>query len=215
MLRQKPRVAYCGLTIIMSNPSRFDTMRLLTANGGAMFNDYCLRPEFNLLQSDIRLMEDSSPLLPNTKCILLLGQSAAWKYLPETNGQFLGAIRGAVYEYKSIPTICSFNPQDAVDYKNYEDTLNPMSKDYTGNDSLSDSDEEDEGDVKSFGATKRANYAFWLRRDVWKCKQILTGRNGTDSKKYPLYHIYPSSEEVINILTNTKNEILILSRHRD
>lgn len=206
MLRTKPRLTYCGLTVIMSNQSRFDTLRLLSANGGQMFNNYCLRPELNEMQIDIRLMEDTTPLLSNTKCILLLGESAMHRHLPETIGSELGAMRGSLFYYNNIPTICSFLPQESVDFKNYESTHNVLSKDYTPDDSLSDDDEE-EGDVKAFGRTKRANYAFWLRADVCKCKRILQGQLPI-SIQPPTYKVYPPADEAINFLSNEKGKFL-------
>lgn len=212
MLHNKPKFKYVGLTIVLSNPSRFDTLRLLSANGGQMLDNFCLRPEFNSMQCDVRLMEETAPLLPDTKCILLLGEAAMHKFLPETINSELGAMRGSLFYYKSIPTICSFSPQDAVDYKNYESTLNPLSKDYTPDDSIS-SDDEDEGDVKSFGKTKRANYSFWLRADVRKAKNIL--RNGVTRLSNPHYRIAPPADEVINILQSTKGQHLYFDIETD
>lgn len=189
MLRTKPRLTYCGLTIILSNPSRFDTNRLLSANGGKMFDDFCLRPEFNSMQCDIRLMEDTSPFLDGTKCLLLFGESAMYRYLPETITSSLGAERGSLYYHKGIPTIASFFPQDAVDSRAYEQSLNPLSKDYAPEDSSND-DEDDEGDVKAFGKTRRSNYAFWIRADVRKCKAILQGFKPVIIN--PIYRVYPA-----------------------
>jgi len=215
MLRSKPKLTYCGLTIIMSNPSRFDTARLLSANGGLMFDNHCLRPEFNSMQCDIRLMEDTTPILPNTKCILILGESAMHKYLPETINSDLGAMRGSLFYYNNIPTICSFNPQEAVDLQNYEATHNVLSKDYTPDDALSsDGEDEDEGNVKAFGRTKRANYSFWLQADVRKCKKILL-QSKPSVLPSPSYRIYPPSEEVINILRATKNTNLYFDIETD
>ena len=76
MLRNKPKLKYCGLTVVLSNPSRFDRVSLLSATGGHVFNDHCLRPDFNVMQCDIRVSDDKSPLLPDTKCVLLLGEGA-------------------------------------------------------------------------------------------------------------------------------------------
>jgi hypothetical protein len=213
MLRNKPRLKYCGLTIIMSNPSRFDTMRLLTANGGTMIDNFCLRPEINSMMCDIRLMEDTSPLLPDTKAILLLGESAMQKYVPQTLHNTLNEMRGTLFSYMGIPTIASYNPQDAVDtFKNYEAENNKFSKDYTPDDSVSGDDEE-EGDVKRHGRTKRANYSFWLRADCKKIKLLLSGFKPTHTP--PTYRIYPSSDEVINILSTTKGQHLYFDTETD
>lgn len=194
-----------------------DSLRLLSGNGGVMFNDYCLRPEFNVMQCDIRLMEETEPLLPNTKCILLLGESAMHKYLPETLLNTLGEMRGSLMYYKGIPCIASFNPQEAVDPKAYEFIHNKNSKDYIPDDSLSGSDEdEDDGDPKRHGKTKRANYCFWLKRDVWKCKTLLKGDTlGIQSRLEPKYKCWPSAQEVIDRLLTTKNQFLYFDIETD
>ena len=216
LLRNKPKFRYNNLTIILSNQSRFDTQRLLSGNAGVLLDNHCLRPETNSMCCDIRLATDDSPLLPNTKCILLLGDVAMIKYLPETINNSLGNIRGGLYEYKGIPTICSFNCQDTVDLKDYESKFNPLSSNYSPDDSVSD-DNEEEGDVKSFGTTKRSNYAFWIQRDVWKCKQILSNSPFYTKRQeqVPVYKVYHQAQEVINILTTTKNEILFFDMETD
>ncbi len=105
------------------------------------------------------------------------------------------------------PCIASFFPQDAVDFKNYEQTLNPLSKNYDADGEVSDDDEE-EGDVKRFSKTKRSNYSFWLQADVRKCKTILQGR--VERYVLPAYRIYPSSDETIKVLSQAKNITLDL-----
>ena len=107
MLRNRPQYKYCGLTIVLSNPSRFDRNELLSATGGWFFNDRCLRPDYNRHQCDIRLKDDRSELLPNTKCVLLLGEPAAKLWL-NNNENTLGEIRGSVYLINNLEasTIC-------------------------------------------------------------------------------------------------------------
>ncbi len=226
MLRSKPSLGYSGLTIIMSNPSRMDTHRLLAGNGGMMFTNFCLRPEYNQMMCDVRLKEEIEPLLPNTKCILILGESAMHQLLPETLGNTLHEMRGSLFFYKNIPTICSYLPQDSVDiYKNYEKENNPLSGDYTPDDSVSDDGEEDEGDVKRHGKTKRSNYAFWLRADVKKCKQILQDTPAKDGEigirkcyeklQQPKYVSFSPSSTVTSILLSTKGQFLYLDLETD
>src|SRR5579864_4833875 len=104
MLRNKPKLGYSGLTIVLSNPSRFDTVRLLAGPGGQLINDFCLRPELNLMQCDVRLASETEPLLPNTKCLLLLGEVSMLKFLPvETINNTLNEMRGSLFHYKGIP----------------------------------------------------------------------------------------------------------------
>lgn len=214
MLRRTPKLTYSGLTVVLSNPSRFDHTSLLTATGGRLFNDYCLRPEFNLMQCDVRLAEDKSELLSGTKCIALLGEYAMRLWLPETRNNILNEMRGSLFYYKGIPAIPSFYPQDAADVRTYEQELNTLSKEFTGGDETTD-ESDDEGDVKRYGHTARRNYAFWLRLDINKCKTILT--SGVPSSPYPAprYHIYPNSTEVLNVLTQTKNQFLWFDMETD
>lgn len=128
MLRHKPKLTYKGLTVILSNPSRFDNLNLLSAGGGRIF-DEALRPDFNRMNCDIRLKDDTSPFLDGTKCVLLLGNEASKQIINSDSS--LGAIRGSVYFNSSssnipptIPIIPSFFPQDAADIKNYEKEYN-------------------------------------------------------------------------------------------
>ena len=214
--KSPPKFKYCGLTIILSNPSRFDTVSLLSANGGVLFNNHCLRPEFNTMQCEIRLMEDVTPLLSNTKCLLLLGEAAMHGWLPETNGKTIGELRGSLFYHNGIPSIASFFPQDAADMRAHEQSLNLLSKDYSGVDADSDDDDDDDdgGGAKRHGRTARRNFAFWLRQDVKKVKQILTTGVPTPEPE-PIYRIYPPTDEVIRVLTETKGQHLYFDIETD
>ena len=214
LLRTKPRLPYCGLTVVLSNPSGHDTVNLLAGNGGMLFNKHCLQPDYNSMQIDVRLAEDKSPMLEGTKCIIIMGEYACHTLLPETRLNTLGEVRGGIYEYKGIPTIPTFSAQEAADIKNYEDEINTLSKSYSGDDSVSDSGDEEEGDGKRHGKTKRANYAFWIKHDTNKAKRILKhGRiqNGVN----PNYKMFPAADEVINILTRTKGQHLYFDIETD
>lgn len=218
MLRNKPRVAYNGLTIVMSNPSRFDKLQLCTANGGEVLNNYCLQPEWNKLMCDIRVMEDTSPFLPNTKCILLLGQAAMHFYCPTTRDNTLNEMRGSPLYVQGIPAIASYLPQDCADHKNHEQVHNPLAKDFIGGTEDDDNDYEDEAkddiketneNIKKFAKTKRRNFAFWLKMDIKKCKSLI--RNNLYSfplEPSPNYFLYPPSDIVIRLLSETKNSVI-------
>lgn len=201
---------------MLSNPSRFDRVSLLSATGGHVFNDFCLRPEFNVMQCDIRVADDKSPLLDGTKCILLLGELAMKSWLPETRNNSLGELRGSVFYYNSIPAIPSFFPQDAADSRAYEQQFNPQSKDYMV-DGSGDDDSETFDSVKRHGATKRGNYAFWLRADCRKAKTILSngGKIPTPEFPQPNYRIYPSVDEVVSVLCNTHGQFLYFDIETD
>src|SRR3954462_6380831 len=112
MLRHAPKLPYKGLTIVLSNPSRFDRSELISATGGWFFSKECLAPHLNRLQCDIRLAEDRSAFLPNTKAILLLGGKALHLW---TGLDSLQEIRGTPLNIGGIPAIASFTPQDCCD----------------------------------------------------------------------------------------------------
>ena len=216
MLRRKPKVDYCGLTIILSNPSRFDLAdaRLLTGQAGTMLSNHCLAPEFNLLQCDVRLMEDASPFLDGTKCILLLGEAAMHHFCPSTKDNTLNEMRGSPLYVNNIPAIATFFAQDAVDRAGHEQRLNTYSKDYVADDE--DDDDEQEDNVKSYSPTKRRNYAFFVQRDVKKVKHLLTNKlTKWPVEPAPDYRIYPDADEVIHILTNTKGQFLDFDMETD
>src|ERR1041385_3012129 len=203
MLRHKPTFTYNGLTIILSNPSRFDTIKLLSAGGGRLFDEAC-KPDFNRFQCDIRLLEDSSPLLPGTKCILLSGSDAPKRLLPSTRENTIGEIRGSVYSFQDIPTIPTFFFQDAADFKNYEKEFNPETTSEDDKDTT-----EESGSIaekRRHGRTQRKNYPFWIKKDIEKCKVILQNNGIVPARPIePNYVIYPSSDTIIKELTTTKN----------
>lgn len=207
LLRTKPVVKYCGLTLVLSFPSRFDTARLLSANGGQFFNTECLRPEFNVMQCDIRLAEDKSPFLDGTKVVLLLGDVAMHTYLPQTKNNSIGEMRGSVFEQGGKFYIPTFFPQDAVDMKNYESTHNPLYVD-------ADEDENEWDSDKRHGVTSRKNYPFWLKQDCKKVKHLLIHGKIPDYPK-PTYHIRPSSSVVIQTLLDAKDRHLYFDIETD
>lgn len=212
MLRNKPKLAYSGLAVILSNPSRFDKLSLLSANGGELFNNYCLRPEMNLMQCDVRLMEDTSDFLAGTKGVLLLGEAAMHEWCVQTRTNTLNEMRGTILNVRNLPAVASFFPQDAADIRTYEQQLNTDSKEYTiDEESFA---EDSEGDVKALSPTKRANYAFWLKADVKKLKRLVSG-GGLSTSATPTYRIYPSADEVIQILQREKGQFLYFDIETD
>lgn len=202
MLRTKPKFAYCGLTIVMSNQSRFDKHELLSATGGWFLNDKCLKPEYNRYQCDIRLKEDKSPLLDGTKCVLLLGEPAMRAWTGKIDNT-IGEVRGSVYIINGVPHISSYLPQDCLDIKDYESDLNPLANRGDGY----EEDDEDGGDEKrKHGFTSRKNFGFWLIKDIERCKHIL--EYGVPKSPEVNYITYPRQELVEQILQNTKNNVL-------
>lgn len=177
-----------------------------------MFNSFCLRPELNVMQCDIRLAEDRSPLLPNTKVVLLLGECAMHERLPETQNNTIGEMRGSVFQQDGIWYIPSFFPQDAVDIKNFEREHNPLSKSYQEDED--DGDEDDGDSIKRHGRTSRKNYAFWLKADCKKAKYLLQ-HGHPPAYETPTYRTYPSASEVIAVLEETEGKFLYFDIETD
>jgi len=121
---------------------------LLTAGAGHVVNQ-CLKPHFNSMHCDVREADDKSELLPGTKVIMLLGEYSYVSWMAPT-GNVLNEIRGSVLSCRGVPTICSYYPQDCADFKAFERTLNPDSKEYSPDDSGRDDDDAD-GDEKRSG----------------------------------------------------------------
>lgn len=219
LIRHLPKFDYSGLTIILSNPSRFTNQSsrddLLEATGGWFFNRECLSPETNRFCCDIRLADDRSPLITGTKCVLLLGQRAltlwtgATTTLSEQRGSPLTIAR------TDIPAIASFLPQDAVDIQNYEKRFNKEAEGYEEQD-----DEETEKVAEYLGEkgksrTTRSNWRFWLRSDTKKALRIVENRQVLSCRYTPSYHICPGADEIISTLESTKGKDLFIDIETD
>ena len=212
MFRHKPTWTYKGLTVILSNPSRFDITKLISAGGAEVFDKALNNIGMNRYQCDIRLVDDNSPLIEGTKCVLLSGADSAKRLLPQTKENTIGEIRGSVYSYQDIPCIPSFFFQDAADFKNWEKEFNPQ--DSGEDDSKVDSDSISE--KRRHGVTQRKNYRFWINKDIEKCSTIIKNNGLIPSRPFePNYIIYPNSETLINQLTTTKNEELFIDLETD
>lgn len=230
-MRTLPKFSYKGLTIVLSNPSRMDTKELLSGYAGVYLNE-CLQPEMNRFQCDIRTADETMPLLDGTKAILLLGQNAMHRWAINTHDYTLNQKRGTPLDNQwNLPCYASFFPQDCMDVIDYESKHNPQ-------DIIEDEKEDkEEYEGKRKGATARSNYRFWLAAD---CKKLIkkicmpgsglvTAEQRPDSKmggilqsrwnnslcSSPTYNIYPSSQEIIHVLSTTKNESAYLDIETD
>jgi len=211
MLYSPPKFSYCGLTIILSNVSRFDKLELLSAIAGYKYNKECLAPELNRFQCDIRLAEDARPLLSNTKCLLLLGQRSL--SLHTDSSLTLNEVRGTpLYSKSELPCIASYFPQDCMDIRDYESEFNTESK---AEEFEEDSEPEFVGDKKR-SKTQRQNFFFWLKEDTKRAIQVIQN-NGIFPKDEiePIYEIYPNISNIIKLLYETKNSYLYLDIETD
>ena len=168
-MRQSPLIPYTGVTIVLSNPSRFDIATLISAHAGHFF-EHCIKPT-NRFAFDIRTLDCKEPYVENTKVILACGTNSLG--LCNNSGGNLDNLRGSPFLVNGVVVIPTYLPQDCVDRRNFESSLNPLSSDY-GDDE--DDVERDEGEVKDKGRTSRSNYRFWFERDVRKALDI--SRNG-------------------------------------
>jgi hypothetical protein len=212
-MRHLPKNKYCGLTLVLSNPSRMDERMLLSGYAGVFINDRCLRPTYDRWQCDIRTADTKSQgILDSTRLIVLLGEGSFHAWCSSSySGYSIGEQRGCKLENHGWPceVICTFTPQDACDIVDYESRYNKILQD-----SEEDSGEEEEDTSgKRKGITKRANYAFWIQEDFSKIKQILQGNLlqavGTS------YSLYPDGDEVCEILRTTKGRSLFLDIETD
>jgi hypothetical protein len=205
MFREKPKLRYSGLTIIMSNPSRFDTERLLSGYAGQEFLRY-LSP-INKGNVDLRVAEDISPLLPDTKVALLLGTQAMRSRIPLEHS--LDQQRGCPYVRDGIVHVASYFPQDCFDIKNYEKSHKSRTKPEV----QFESEDEEDGDEKSTAAkTSRKNYRFWLEQDTKRAKAFLTNSDSIAKQvSYAKYEIYPPIQLVTSLLAATihKEELFL------
>jgi hypothetical protein len=211
--RDKPKDKYCGLTVVLSNPSRFDRMSrttdlLLNAGGGRIVNE-ALQPEFNRYNCDIRTIDEKEDYLPNTKCILICGESALKHYMGAENT--LGELRGSPFMHNGMATIYSWYPQDASDPKDFEGQFNAVDSFDESEEHESDDDSKEDAieTKRRHGKTKRRNFRFWLEQDIQKCKHII--KYGIPNNEWtPNYILNPSAEFIIKLLTNTKNKKMFI-----
>lgn len=192
-----PSFKYSGLTVVLDRPSRFDIQSryLISGRAGDWF-DSCLlaggNPAIHRRTVEIRLATDNSPLLPGTKCLLLLGEATLPLY---KNDVTLNEQRGAPFMWKGIPCIASYAPQDANDRRDYYSNDDEEETEY-------EKGETAEGKT-THGFTQRKNWRFWCRQDIKKAAQVTTRGLTTHS---PNVHLWPNFDEVIALLTTRKGE---------
>lgn len=201
----------------MSHPSRFDTDSLLTANGGYYFCTEVLYPlGITRYNCDIRLADSKSePLLPNTKVVLLLGSRAMTLWLPPeiVKDNKLDNLRGSPYQLNGIVYLCSYSPQDAVDRQAWESQLNPEMLDWLEQEVSRRQETDPLSMKKRKGLTFRANYRFWLKKDVEKAIKIL--EKGIPEDEPTNYIIYPNSIVAVDALSSNRDAFLYFDMETD
>jgi len=218
MLRNHPKFAYNGLTLILSVPSRNDTTELLSGVPGFYINTECLSPETNIYCCDVRLVDDPSPFYKDTKVIVLLGLQAFKKW---TNSELtLDEARGSPFIINDIVCIPTFGAQDSIDLKDFESKFNEHLKKNEDEDEFIGDDDNEDGDVfesKGRGKTKRKNYRFWLKQDIKKALRILEN-DGKIPKLYeqePTYIIAPDADFVCDRLLKYKDNFMFYDCETD
>jgi hypothetical protein len=199
-------------------PSRNDIKELLSGVAGFRFNKECLAPETNIYCCDVRLIDDTSPLLEGTKVILLMGARAYGGYCKQN--LTLDEARGSPIEVNGIICIPTFSAQDAIDMKDFEGKYNDNIRAEESEEEDFTSDELDAGEIiasKGRGRTARSNYFFWLKADTKKALRILAndGKIPTLYEGKPNYYIAPSLEYICNKLSSTKNQHMFFDMETD
>jgi len=209
-MRHLPRLPYNGLTIVLSNPSRFDKFELISGIAGHLFQTKCLGESISRYACDIRTSDTiKEGLISGTRGLFLLGDKAFKEWTERKYDNYsLNEQRGCPLNTKfNIPTICSYFPQDCIDIVNHEDRLNPQ--EWNNQD---EGEEDNEDETKKKGRTRRHNYRFWLERDTKK----LINKMSVSSDKFghdnvPLKtRLGCSATDNIEFLEGIKNENLYM-----
>ena len=194
----------------MSHPGRHDKTELATGIAGSHLAT-SLKP-FNRFACDIRTFDEKQPYLEGTKCVLLMGVTTL--EIVGQQGKSVSAMRGSVFPINGIPHIPTFHPQDAVDRKDYESTLNKFSENYHDPDDEweDEDDDEEEGTGKDKSKTSRRNYRFWFRADCQKAIDIV--RRGYKPNTCT-YLIRPPINAAIEVLRSTAGRHLFIDIEND
>ena len=117
---------------------------------------------------------------------MLLGEKA----LRTFKNSRLGGQRGCPWIVHGRAYIATFAPQNAIDRKAY---FNPLANDT----------EYEYDETERHGKTKRSNWRHWMQRDVAKAVGYLKTPPNPQAGEHC---IYPKADEIIDILTNTKDQ---------
>lgn len=112
-------------------------------------------------------------------------------------------LRGSPQVIDGITYLPTFHPQDALDRKNYEQSLNPQ---FASADDDSDSDSEvseSDSETKDRSKTSRKNFRFWFGQDVGKAVRIC--REGLRHNTCN-YILQPESTALLNWMAGLKDQ---------
>lgn len=194
---------YSGITVILSNPSRFDleNRTLLSGTAGFYFDKWIAPLTRN--QCHIRLLDNEVPFLEGTKLVFLLGSDAHRFYFPENSS--LNQYRGIPQVKDGIIFLSSYSPQEAMDMGiRYESKYNPAYQ------SALEEGDDDPLDTKSTkGGTTPKHFRFWLWQD---CKKLirLWQNPSLEPKIKSVIETYPNIDKVIAELDAASDQDLYL-----
>jgi len=197
-----PTSTYSGLTVVAERSLRFPG---IASSWAEAWFDNCLLADakYGVHRGtiQIRTPEEAAPFLPNTKVLLLLGESAHKRFQLKTN---LMEQRGSPFTYEDKTCISSFGLQDSFDRKQF----------FAAEDAESDGEgSEDDSEGKStHGRTRRKNFKFWLRQDIRKAVRLTRSsmQNGE-----PRYELYPDAGRVIELLSTTRDSTIYFDIETD
>lgn len=187
-----PTVNYCGLTIILDHPSRFDkdSGRLISGYAGEYFDNF-LHP-INRFECQIRTLDEPAAILSDTIVILGLGEGCIGNLCSKEFS--LNEIRGTPLSYQGRPLIMTYSPQDAMDRKEY----------YSAEEELMEGTAETESNIKGHGKTRRRNWRWWMMKDIGRAVKLLKPSE-EKYKYYPHIIIKPNADELNTLIWNLKN----------
>jgi len=205
-----PLNEYNGLTVVLSNPSRFDVENktLLSGNAGT-FVKYVALGKTTFEAAYVMDCFKEKPALPgNTRVVLLCGHRAVRLYAPELlmrRGVGIHSLRGAPFKKDGVIYVPTYSPQECFDLDNYEKLKNPLlngeAADFMYLDDTKDLDEEaeeaDTKETKDLTNTRRSSWRYWLAQDIYKAKGLLSR---DIEEALPSGSIAPGMEEAIALL---------------
>lgn len=194
-MQRPPTKQYCGITLILDEPSRFDKDygKLLSGPAEIWMNNEVLKTyDLSIDNFDVRDASCVSTPLHGTKGVILMGDTAANKFAnvtPDPPGYLTLAL--------GKPAIATFFPQDCCDHKN-------MRRQSAATDEGAVSDRE----TKEKQTTARENYRFWTKWHVRKFVSFIQSGAPTPPPIKPIFN--PHLGEMCSALDTTVGSTIYL-----